>query len=86
MQVKKPSSDEISRTKTWGIWSKEKSEFEWNYDEKETCYILEGTAEVIDEKGNKINFGPGDWVEFSAGLKCTWRILKPIRKRFNFGE
>ena len=61
------------------------SEFPWYYDEKETCYILEGNAVVTDNKGNKIEFGPGDWVEFEQGLECNWKILKTIRKKYRFG-
>lgn len=86
MNVRKPTADEINSTKNWGTWSKEKSEFYWEYDEKETCYILEGMAEVTDENGNRIKFGSGDWVEFPEGLKCTWNIEQPIKKRYKFGQ
>jgi uncharacterized cupin superfamily protein len=85
MKVKKPSNEEIKQTSLWGLWSKEPSEFPWYYDEKETCYILEGNAIVTDNKGNKIEFGAGDWVEFEQGLECNWKILKTIRKKYRFG-
>ena len=85
MKVKKPSNTEIELTKDWGAWEKEPSEFPWYYDEKETCYILEGKAEVSDKKGNKISFQSGDWVEFEAGLECAWKITEEIKKRFLFG-
>ncbi len=85
MKVKKPTQEEIESTKSWGVWSKEPSEFSWSYDENETCYILEGEATVTDEKGNIISFAQGDWVEFSQGLKCSWKIMKTIRKRYKFG-
>jgi hypothetical protein len=85
MQIHKPTPQEIEKTKNWGTWSKEPSVFEWEYDTKETCLILEGNAEVTDKEGNKIQFGPGDWVVFEKGLKCTWKIKKAIKKKYNFG-
>jgi uncharacterized cupin superfamily protein len=86
MKVRKPEDAEIKQTSLWGTWSKEPSEFEWYYDNKETCYILEGNARVTDKKGNSIVFGTGDWVEFKQGLECTWHIEKTIRKRYKFGQ
>ncbi len=85
MKVKKPSDFEIALAGNWGEWSKEKSEFPWHYDQKETCYILEGEAEVIADNGEKIRFEAGDWVEFPEGLSCKWLIKKDIRKKFKFG-
>ena len=85
MKVKKPTEQEVNNTSNWGIWSKEPSEFPWQYDEKETCYIIEGEAEVFDKQGNKISFGPGDLVEFEEGLSCTWKVIKKIIKRYKFG-
>lgn len=85
MKVKKPSKNEIDNTESWGTWSKGPSEFPWSYNEKETCYILEGNASVSDSAGNTIQFGPGDWVEFEEGLDCTWKIDKTIRKRYKLG-
>lgn len=85
MKVWQPSEDEINMAHTWGIWSKEVSEFPWYYSEKETCYILEGEAEAIDNEGNQITFRAGDMVQFEQGLECTWKIKKDIRKRYKFG-
>ena len=85
MSVRKPTSEEISVTQNWGTWSKEPSVFPWQYDEKETCYILEGEAEVTGSDGSSISFGPGDYVVFEEGLKCVWKISKMIRKKYMFG-
>jgi uncharacterized protein len=85
MFIKKPSDEEIKRTNSWGTWNKGVSEFDWYYDETETCYILEGKAEVTDSEGNSIEFGPGDLVTFNKGLNCTWKITSPIRKKYKFG-
>lgn len=85
MKVKKPTEAEIKATNVWGTWSKEPSKFPWYYDDKETCYILEGEATVTDEAGNSITFSKGDMVEFEQGLECTWEISKTIKKRYKFG-
>ena len=85
MKIWKPTEAQISTAQKWGIWEKEVSEFEWYYDESETCYILEGEAEVTDQKGDSIHFKTGDMVTFEQGLNCVWKIKKPIRKRYLFG-
>ena len=66
----------------WPIWSKEESEFPWNYNTREICYIIEGTAEVTANDGTKYLFGKGDLVTFTSGFSCTWKILKSIRKYY----
>lgn len=71
--------------KTWPIWEKEESEFAWHYDEEETCYFLEGDVVVTPEGGEPVRFGAGDLVTFPAGMSCTWRILKAVRKHYRFG-
>ncbi len=93
MKKKVPSEEELDKfkIKSWGIWSKETSEFDWSYDDTETCYVLDGEVEVTDsETGEKIDFKTGDLVQFEKGLKCVWNVKKPIRKHYsfelNFGE
>ena len=87
MKVEKPSKEELDELGVdgWGMWEKEVSEFPWTYDDSETCYILEGNAEVTAEDGAKVEFGEGDLVTFPKGMSCTWKITKPIRKRYAFG-
>ncbi len=85
MKVYNPTKEQIDATQGWGTWSKEPSTFPWFYDEKETCYILEGEAAVKDNAGNSIQFKAGDMVEFPQGLECEWNITKTIRKKYLFG-
>ncbi|MDF1546755.1 MAG: cupin domain-containing protein [Bacteroidales bacterium] len=85
MKVRKATPADIKKTEDWGAWSKGISEFPWQFSDKETCYILEGQATVVDEKGNEISFTKGDWVEFEKGLSCTWKITKAINKLYDFG-
>ena len=70
--------------RSWPIWTCEVSEFPWEYAEKETCLLLEGDVEVNTEE-ETVRFGTGDFVVFPKGLKCTWKVMKPVRKHYNFG-
>ena len=85
MKKRKASREDISGTSGWGVWQKEPSEFPWYYSQKETCYILEGTATVTASDGETLAFGAGDLVEFERGLECRWKIDQKIVKRFQFG-
>ncbi len=69
----------------WPIWTKEVSEFPWTYGEQETCYILDGEVIVTPENGEAVQFSQGDLVIFPSGLSCTWKIVKPVRKHYQFG-
>jgi len=85
MKVWQPTPKEVENTEGWEIWNKEESDFQWQYDDKETCYIISGEAIVEDKLGNKIHFKTGDMVEFKKGLNCTWKIIQAIKKRYYFG-
>ena len=89
IKKKTPSEEELKnlKIKSWEIWEKEKSIFDWSYSETETCFILDGEVEVTDsETGEKLEFKKGDLVQFPKGLKCVWNVMKPIRKYYNFGD
>jgi len=85
IEVRKPTEKEKEEAKSWGIWEKGISEFPWEYDEKETCLLIEGDVEVITEDGEHVKFGKGDLVVFPRGLKCKWKINKPVKKYYKFG-
>jgi uncharacterized protein len=70
---------------TWPIWTKEKSEFPWTYDESETCYFLEGDVIVTPKNGQPVQVGKGDLVTFPSGMSCTWKVNIPVRKHYQFG-
>jgi len=69
----------------WPIWTKEESEFAWTYDEQEVCYLLEGHVVVVPHGGEPVTLVQGDLATFPAGMKCTWRVLKAVRKHYWFG-
>ncbi len=70
--------------KNWPIWTCEVSEFDWEYDQQESCLILEGMVEVKSDF-ETVKFGAGDFVVFPSGLKCRWKVIKPVRKHFTLG-
>ena len=87
IHIEKPTEEKLNmlKARTWPIWEKEISVFPWEYDETETCYILEGEVIVTPDNGDPVKFGKGDLVVFSQGLKCKWTIIKPVRKHYKFG-
>ncbi len=87
IKITKLSEDDLVKLGifTWPIWEKEASTFPWHYDNKETCYILEGNVKVILENGEPVKFSTGDFVEFPEGMDCTWKINKAVRKHYKFG-
>lgn len=86
IEIRKFNEEEIKMAETWPTWTKEVSEFDWSYNEKETCLILQGRAEVTSKEGETVSFGAGDFVIFPVGLECTWKIIEPIEKKYKFGE
>jgi hypothetical protein len=86
VEVNKLTEDELRRMGVfgWPVWTKEISEFGWNYDEKESCFILEGDVDIITNDGS-VHFGKGDFVVFPKGLSCTWKINKAVKKHYKFG-
>ena len=71
--------------KNWPIWECEPSKFQWNYDEKEICLIIEGQAKINTKKG-AIYIKAGDLVVFPAGLHCEWEVTKSIKKHYRLGS
>lgn len=85
--INNPSDEQLSRlgVKSWPIWTKEVSEFEWFYDSSETCYFLEGQVVVTPDGGGKpVSFGKGDLVIFPKGMACTWKVVSAVKKHYNF--
>ena len=85
ISIYKPSEKEINEKEvgSWPIWSCDVSEFDWKYDQQESCLLLEGEVEVACDNGT-VKFGVGDFVVFPRGLKCRWKVIKPVRKHYSF--
>ncbi len=67
----------------WPIWTCEVSEFNWEYSNEEACLLLEEKVEVSSEF-ETVRFSAGDYVVFPKGLKCHWKVAKPVRKHYSF--
>jgi ethanolamine utilization protein EutQ (cupin superfamily) len=66
----------------WPIGLVGVSRFHAHYDENETCYIDDGKISVTTGEQTVI-FGAGDLATFPAGTDCTWRVISPVRMRYN---
>jgi uncharacterized cupin superfamily protein len=86
IKIEKKSEGELQSMGvfSWPIWEKEPSTFDWHYDETEQCYILEGRVRVEPKDGTPIEFGPGDFVTFPRDMDCIWKVMKGVRKHYNF--
>jgi uncharacterized protein len=80
-----PAKLEVIGVYDWPVWSKETSTFPWSYDQKETCYLLEGEAIVTPDGGEPVTIAEGDLVIFDAGLSCTWEIRAAVKKHYRLG-
>jgi len=85
IKVERPSKEKLLElgVESWSIWEKEESTFDWHYDAKEVCYLLEGEV-VVKTKDQVVEFEAGDLVTFPAGLDCVWEIKKAVRKHYRF--
>lgn len=82
-----PSAERLQElgVSNWPIWTKDVSEFPWTYDDSETCYLLTGEVIVTPDGGEPLQFGQGDLVTFPAGMSCSWKITKAVKKHYSFG-
>lgn len=79
-----PAKLDVLYVDDWPIWEKEVSEFEWEYDKTETCYIVEGKAIITPVDEEPVTIESGDMVTFPKGMKCVWNIIEPIEKHYKF--
>ena len=84
IEVRKPTDREREEAGNWPIWEKEPSTFDWHYDRKETCLLLEGKV-TVEAEGQAVSFGEGDLVMFPQGLSCVWKISETVKKHYKFG-
>lgn len=86
IKVEQPDEEQLEEmgVKGWPTWEKEESEFDWYYDEKEVCYLVEGEVKV-DTDEDSVEFSAGDMVTFPQGLNCKWKVKKPVKKHYKLG-
>lgn len=86
IKIEKLTNEQIEKRgiKSWPIWEKEISRFDWYYDNIEECLLLEGKVVVETVDGEKVEFEKGDFVTFPKGLSCIWDIKEAVKKHYNF--
>ncbi|MCC8022873.1 MAG: cupin domain-containing protein [Clostridiales bacterium] len=84
ISVRKPTAAQVEQMQACPVWGCGVSEFDWQYDQKETALLIEGEVTVAYD-GKSVSFGAGDYVEFPAGLSCAWKVAKPVSKHYKFG-
>jgi len=82
----KPSQERLDELGVtgWPIWEKEVSEFDIDFDETETAYVLEGEIIVTPAGGEPVHIVPGDLVVFPVGLDSHWQVIKALRKHYSY--
>ena len=85
VKIEKLSEAEIADKgcKSWPIWTKKTSSFDWSYSDNEQCLVTKGKV-TIQAEGNEYNFAAGDFVTFQKGLSCKWVIHEDVEKHYNF--
>ena len=72
--------------KSWSIWECEPSKFQWKYNDKEICLIIEGQAKISTKNGDIYFIKAGDLIEFPDGLSCECEVTKSIKKHYRLGS
>ena len=87
IKVEKPTKEKLQQLDIdkWSVWECDVKKFDWEYDDNEIFYVLEGKVKVVTTEGEKVEFEKGDLVTFPKGVKCTWDVKEKIRKHYNFG-
>ena len=86
IKIKKAADEDLKNlgVDSWNSWSCGISEFDWEYDSDERCFIQEGKVVVTTDSGERVEINKGDLVLFPKGLKCRWQVVEPVRKVYRF--
>ncbi len=82
IRQKETAKDKVD-TRGWNQWGCEPSTFNWEYNEDETAYVFEGKV-IVKTPTEEVEVRGGELVQFPKGLKCTWKVIEPIRKVYTF--
>ena len=87
VKLEKPTDERLKQlgVDKWNTWECDVKRFDWEYDEDETFYVLEGNVKVTTDDGEEVEFGKGDLVIFPKGTRCVWDVKERIRKLYKFG-
>jgi hypothetical protein len=87
IRITRPAQDELDGLgiDSWASWGCDPSEFDWQYPDQETAYVLKGKVFVSTGNGERFELRAGDLVVFPRGLKCHWRVVERIEKVYKMG-
>ena len=83
MKIKVIKNKKLLDYQSWPIWECEPSKFDWQYEQEEHCFIIEGRV-VVSSEFNIVEIRNGDYVIFPKGMKCVWEVHEKIRKHYTF--
>ncbi|NOZ04588.1 MAG: cupin domain-containing protein [FCB group bacterium] len=86
IEISRKAETELDRLGVfdWPVWTCDVSEFPWKYDDRESCYVIEGEVEITTDT-ETVYLRPGDYAVFPAGLQCRWKVIKPVKKHYKLG-
>ena len=82
--VMKATEEQKKDAEGWPIWDHYPDTFDYEYDQQEEFYVVEGKAIIHTDDGT-VEFGAGDYVVMPKGLTCKWEITEKIVKHYKFG-
>jgi uncharacterized cupin superfamily protein len=87
ISISRPSKEELKQlgVEHWSPWQCAPSEFDWQYSDDETAYVIKGLVIVTAADGERVEIKAGDLVTFPQGLKCKWKVLETVEKVYKFG-
>ena len=83
MKIQVIKNKKQSDFQSWPIWECEPSIFNWEYEQEEHYYIINGNVTIVG-KSNTIKIKSGDYVIFPKGLKCIWKVHTSVKKYYIF--
>jgi uncharacterized cupin superfamily protein len=65
-----------------GLWTAERSVFDYTFGMNETAHILSGHVTVAQDGGPKLELRAGDFATFPKGAVTRWTIHQSLKKAF----
>lgn len=83
--IERPDEQQLQTLdiKSWPVWMKEPSTFDWHYYAAEIYFVVEGEA-VLKTADGEATIREGDLVTLPKGLDCAWHVTRTIRMHYRF--
>ncbi|MCB1877552.1 MAG: cupin domain-containing protein [Chromatiales bacterium] len=77
-----PMKLDVMNVDCWPERKTEVSQQARDFDVTEQVYILAGELHVTPEGGETLVLKRGDLAYISAGTRCVWEVVKPLREHY----